>query len=201
MNKAVKIPTSRRTLKFITHYPTPLELQEIINTSEGWIYKTNMKEYKLRDKALVALTYLIAVRISEVLRLTKDQFQLEKDRITINSIKLSKSTRKDKPRKIQYREVAWLPVYGERSGLTSIVTDYLKLLNSNDKLFNFGRVRAYQIISKLTGEPCHFLRAYGENYLYDIWDRDLLAVADYVKVDYQTLQHYIRRSYTKFKPV
>ncbi len=193
--------TLRRTLKLISHYPTPLEILENVRKSPGWQYKTNIEQYKQRDRALVALTYLLAARISEVIRLNKTQFKVEKDRVIINSIKLSKSSRKGKPRRQQYRPLAWLSRFGERSGLTSLVLEYLETLENEEQLFSFGRVRAYQIIETITGEPCHWLRAYGENYLYDEWEKDIIAVADYIGIDPQTLPKYIRRSYTKYKPV
>jgi len=44
-------------------------------------------------------------------------------------------------------------------------------------------------------------RALGENFLYDAWDHDILAVSDYVKVNPRTLEKYIRRSYEKYRPV
>jgi hypothetical protein len=47
----------------------------------------------------------------------------------------------------------------------------------------------------------HLFRALGENYLYDAWDHDMLAVSDYVKVNPRTLEKYIRRSYEKYRPV
>jgi len=190
---------SRRTLRFITHYPTPKQIYESIIDGEMWPYKTNKDFYATRDKALVAITYLLAARISEVLRLEKSQFYTEKTRIIVQSIALSKSRRKDKPRNDLYRQEAWLPLEGKRAELTELVLDYLEICET-ERLFPFGRIRAFQIISTITGEPCHWLRAYGENYLYDEWDKDILAVANYVKVDVQTLQRYVRRAYAKYKP-
>jgi hypothetical protein len=119
----------------------------------------------------------------------------------VRGIQLSKSRYRNRPRREQYREEAWLPMQGERSPLTHLVLDYLQLLEGDALLFSFGRVRAWQIISKLLGVPCHWLRAYCENYLYDNWGKDILAVSDYIKVDPRTLQLYIRRSYQKYKPV
>jgi hypothetical protein len=39
---------------------------------------------------------------------------------------------------------------------------------------------------------------FGEDYLYDQYDHDLLAVADAVKVDARTLQLYIRHRDKKY---
>lgn len=38
-----------------------------------------------------------------------------------------------------------------------------------------------------------------ENIYVSIWDHDVLAVADYVKVDPGTLQEYIRKRYGKYE--
>jgi integrase len=191
----------RRTLKFIQYYPSPRELYQKIVSAPGWNYKENAEFYHARDRALASLTYLLGGRISEILRLKKSQFIVERDRVVVRGIQLSKSRYKDRPRREQFREEAWLPLRGERSGLTELVLSYLRLLGDNDLLFPFSRQRAWQVINSLLGVPCHWLRAYCENYLYDNWGKDILAVSDYIKVDPRTLQLYIRRSYQKYKPV
>jgi integrase len=191
----------RRTLKFIQYYPSPRELYQKIVSAPGWNYKENVEFYHARDRALAALTYLLGGRISEILRLKKSQFIVGRDRVIVRGIQLSKSRYKNRPRREQFREEAWLPLHGERSSLTELVLSYLRLLGDNDLLFPFSRQRAWQIINSLLGVPCHWLRAYCENYLYDNWGKDILAVSDYIKVDPRTLQLYIRRSYQKYKPV
>jgi integrase len=191
----------RRTLKFIQYYPPPRELYQKIVSAPGWNYKENVEFYHARDRALASLTYLLGGRISEILRLKKSQFIVERDRVVVRGIQLSKSRYKNRPRREQFREEAWLPLRGERSGLTELVLSYLRLLGDNDLLFPFSRQRAWQVINSLLGVPCHWLRAYCENYLYDNWGKDILAVSDYIKVDPRTLQLYIRRSYQKYKPV
>jgi len=191
----------RRTLKYIQYYPTPTELYEKIVKGKGWNYKVDMDFYRARDRALAALTYLLGGRISEVLRLKKNQFIVGRDKVVVRGIQLSKSRYKNRPRREQFREEAWLPLSGERAPLTELVLDYLRLIGEDSLLFTFGRIRAWQIVSCLLGVPCHWLRAYCENYLYDNWGKDILAVSDYIKVDPRTLQLYIRRSYQKYKPV
>jgi integrase len=188
---------ARRTLSDIKRYPSPREILASIRTSPGWSYKDNMEYYMKRDRALVCTIYLLALRISEALRLTKNQFRRETDKIIVGGIKLSKPRKKGKPRKHEYRE-GWLPLEGPRAEFTTYITDYLQLLEENDRLFPFGRGRAWQIVTALTGQPCHFERAYGEDYLYEEWDHDILAVADYVKVEPRTLQEYIRKRYERY---
>ena len=192
---------SRRTLSFIQKYPTPAELYEKVTTSEGWEYKTNEDFYHTRDRALVSMLYVLALRVSEALRLVNSQNEREKTKITVNSIKLSKSYKKAKARRHQYREEGWIALTGERAGFGKLITEYLDLLEPNAQLFPFGRKRAYQIVEAITGEPPHWLRAYGEKYLYRKWNRDPIAVNDYVKVDLNVLMFYIRESYQDYKAV
>jgi integrase len=129
----------RRTLKFIQYYPSPRELYQKIVSAPGWNYKENAEFYHARDRALASLTYLLGGRISEILRLKKSQFIVERDRVVVRGIQLSKSRYKDRPRREQFREEAWLPLRGERSGLTELVLSYLRLLGDNDLLFPFSK--------------------------------------------------------------
>jgi len=208
----------RRTLKDIAFYPEPEEIYEALMNSPGWEYKTRKEFYKVRDRSLICLLYLLAVRVSEVLRLKRDQFILpyepggRKDAIVIRGIYLSKRRYKDKPRLNQYREEAFLPMEGRRKNLTMLVLNYLQWMDRDAEerrrhgkrprkkagtLFNFKRQRAWQIVVEYIGSTPHWLRAFGETFLYDAWDSDLLAVADYVKVDSRTLGEYIRRGYKR----
>lgn len=190
----------RRTLKFIDRYRTPRQLIDRIN-KDGWHYVTRKEFYKKRDSALCAILYVCALRVSEALRIKRDQCEIMSGRVVIEAIRLSKAHKADKIRRNQFREYAFIPLVGERAELGRMVKDYLELLDGDDKLFCFGSSRAYRIVNATLGVPPHWLRAFGENYLYDNWEKDLLAVADYVKVDPRTLAHYIRRSYTKYKEV
>jgi integrase len=221
--------TTRRTLAFIKKYPKPSEILGRLQNNQGWNYKRNREKYVRRDRALVALLYLVALRISEALRLRKKQFKPERQRVVIESIMLSKSHIKvcsecgarvkpelrqehlntvhsgngffkDKMRKSQYRPEAWLPLKGERSQITQYVLDYLDTLKEDDLLFPLDRKRAWQIVTALMGEPPHWHRAFGEDYLYsEVMDHDIMAVSDYVKVDARTLQLYLRKGYEKYK--
>jgi len=191
----------RRSLKYIQMYPRVQDIYNKLAYGKSLDYKSDMDYYLRRDRALVAETYLLAGRISEVLRLEKKQHILEKEVILVQGIKLSKAKMKDKPRRNQYRQEAFLPLTGDRARITQFVLDYLlEDAPTEGKIYKFGTRHALRITVALTGEPCHWLRAYGENYLYDHWDHDILAVADYIKVDPRTLANYIRRSYAKYKP-
>lgn len=197
----------RRTLKLITFYPSPKEIYDLIVKGEGWNYSFNREYFLKRDRALVATIYLLALRISEALRLRKNQFLFPEetgyeDRVVVRGIKLSKSRFKDKPRREQYRQEAWLPLVGPRKPLTMLVLDWLnEIENPEARIFPIDRRRAYQVVVSLTGYPPHWFRAFGEDYLYNQWEGDLLAVSSYIKVDVRTLQQYIRRQYEKYPVV
>lgn len=199
---------SRRTLKDIKRYPEPEELLDRIRKAKGWKYKYHSELMLKRDRALVCLLYLAACRISEVLRLTKNQFDQKEGLVVVSGIKLSKRKKKPvdpeklkhyRPPKHLYRE-AWLPLTGRRKELTQYVLDYLAELKPSEQLFTFDRHRGWQIVTGILGEPPHWERAYGEDYLYGEWDHDIMAVSDYVKVDARTLQEYLRKGYQKYKP-
>ena len=88
-----------------------------------------------------------------------------------------------------YRSIreGWLPLTGERAELTKFITDYLDLLEEDEKLFPFSNQRAWQIITTLDGYPPHYHRAFGEDYLYDTWDKDAIAVSDRSMIDHTSI--------------
>lgn len=191
----------RKTLRKIPYYPPPQEVYKTLLTAQGWPYKADRETYLIRDRSLAAITYLAGLRISETLRLKKSQFIEREDYVEIRTIELSKSRMKGKQRRDQYRE-GRLPLQGERLPLTKLALLYLEELDEDERLFRFKTARAWQILTALFPEAtCHWLRAWCEDYLYTKWGNDLLAVADYVKVDPRTLQEYIRRRYQKYPTV
>jgi hypothetical protein len=204
ISKANPSGKNRRTLKQIDRYPSPYELAEKIKFN-AWPYKVNRDYYLARDRALCSLLYLISIRVSEAQKLCKKQFRMTPDKIIIEAIKLSKAERHDKKtgklliRKNLYRPEAWVHLEGKRKQLANILLDYLEMLNDNDKLFDIKNRRMHQIVNFYCEVPPHWLRAFGENYLYDAWDKDLMAVASYVSVDPRTLALYIRRAHDKYK--
>lgn len=88
----------RRSCVGIKYYPLPKELYIEVMKYES--------RNTLRDRALVATLYLLALRISEALRLRKSQFyRVEgKDYIIVRAIELSKRHKKDKPREVLFRK-------------------------------------------------------------------------------------------------
>jgi len=201
---------AKRVLADIPNYPTPAQVFQNLQSSEGWPYRINDEEkvvwYQLRDRALVCLLYLAAPRISEALRLKRSQFQFNQaqNRWEIIGMKLSKVKKRDpvtgkEKRQIHtYRQETWLPLTGERAKFTELFIKFLQVACDDEGrgIFYFrSNRRALQIVGALTGMWNHYFRALGEQYLYRQWGNDLLAVADYVKVDPATLGKYIQESY------
>lgn len=194
---------NRRVLADIDYYPTTNELFEMINSYEG-SYKTNKDFYQTRDKALASILYLGQLRRSEVHRLIKEQFK--EDPFRIVAVKLSKSQKTNRKtgevitRKDAYRKEIPIPLKGTLGKLGQFVQDYLPFIDEKDRLFPFsdkaGRVD--QIIKEMLGVPPHWERAFGENMLYELFDNDLIAVANHVQVDPRTLAKYIHRTPEKY---
>lgn len=139
------------------------------------------------------MLYLAALRISEALRLQKKQFQHLKTKVLGEAILLSKRRNDEKVRsKTLFRDIR-ISLTGERKDLGHIVKSYLVMLKDpEEQLFTFNRITAWRITTTMIGVPNHWLRAYGEEYLYRRWNKNLLAVADYVKVDPKILAEYLR---------
>lgn len=193
----------RRTLAFIDTYPSPQEIYQKIIHAQGWPYKSDKPFYQRRDRALCALLHLIGPRISEALRLQRKQFSREPGCLVVKSILLSKKRPQGKTR---FRHEAFLPLEGKRRDLSLLVLEYLEYLEgqggpTSERLFKFGNARALQIVSCMLEIPCHWLRAYCENFLYDEWAKDAIAVSDYMKIDLRTLIEYLRKGYTKYPRV
>jgi integrase len=197
--------TDRRVLTNIAHYPQPNELKKAISEYQG-TYKTRIDFYQKRDKALAAILFLAQLRKSEAHRLIKSQFQDKPFRIT--KVKLSKAEKRNKKsgkvivRKDQYRKEILLPSRGVLGELSAYIKDYLDCLKDEDRLFPFSDKagRTNQIIKEIFSDqfPPHWLRAFGENHLYELFDYDLIGVANYVQVDSGTLSKYIHRTPEKY---
>lgn len=180
----------------------------------------------MRDRALVSLLYLGCLRASEALRLTKSQFETKRDYILVSTIKLSKR----RPGNIKYREARlplkgnracftklildYLETLDSNERLfpwslkerTFILKGHSYLLRNGQvkerkSVQLVGTKRAYQIVHAILPDwTQHWLRAFGESYLYDQWDHDLIAVADQVKVDSRTVERYLVHRSAQYKP-
>ena len=78
------VGVKRRTLEDIK---ARLGLEQIFNLimAKTWPYKTDIENYYRRDRCLMTLLFLTAGRISEVLSLTREQFDFERKLITLNT--------------------------------------------------------------------------------------------------------------------
>jgi hypothetical protein len=196
---------NRRTLSMIDYYPEPKEIYaKILDSETDWPYSSERAEFLLaRDKALAATLYNAELRISEAERLTKLQFKENPFRIVAmklsKSQKISHATGKVITRKDLYRKEIRLASKGDRGKISELIKLYLEMIEDEEaRLFNIGNSRVDQIVKLKLGVPPHWLRAFGENELYGLWDNDLIAVANHVQVDPRTLAKYIHRTPEKY---
>lgn len=177
-------------------------------TSKTWPYKTDMENYYQRDRCLMALLFLTAGRISEVLSLTKEQFDFDADPnfIIIRNMLLVKrlKTRKGKPVKhstAPIRDEVALPLHGPLSRFTMLVQDYVQSLGfASQKLFSFDRRRAWQIVRYVTHEWCHWFRSQAESYYGKYVYTSAFALRDFVGVtDIESLGPYVKTSWRDYE--
>lgn len=190
----------RRVLADIDKYPDPNELYNKIIQYQG-SYKSNLDFYIKRDRALASIFYIAQLRKSEAHRITKNQFEYDPFRIV--SVELSKSEKHNKKtgetilRKDAFRKEILIPLNGKLGMFGKLIQEYLDIINNPEKrLFPFSDKagRDNQILKEMLGLPPHWERAFGENMLYELFDYDLIAVANYVQVDPRTLAKYIHRT-------
>lgn len=186
----------------------PQEVYELI----AWKtlkYQTTPDFYHARDRALLSLLYLTAGRISEVLRLNKNQFDFESDTdfIIIRDMVVVKR-RKETIKKygVPLREVP-LPREGQLSPFTKLIEDYVNQIPGDSMLFpshkkarlHMTRQRAWQIVTGITGKWCHYFRSQAESNYGRIF-KDVIALADFVRVvNVQTLSEYVKTSWEDYR--
>jgi len=201
------VGVKRRTLEDVKAH---LGLEQIYNliTSKAWPYKTDVENYCRRDLCLMALLFLTAGRISEVLSLTKEQFDFEADPnfLIIRNMILVKrlKTRKGKPVKhttAPIRDEVALPLHGPLSRFTMLTQDYVQTLaDPKQKLFNFSRRRAWQIVRYITGEWCHWFRSQAESYYGKYIYTTPWALRDFVGVtDIESLGPYVKTNWKDYE--
>jgi len=175
---------------------------------EAWPYKTNWDFYQTRDKALMALLFLTAGRISEVLSLRKEQFDYEadKDFLIIRNMILVKRMRMRKGKPVKHRtapirDEVPLPLSGSLCKFTRLAQDYLALLSEpKEQLFKFKRHRAWQIVHYVTGEWCHWFRSQSESYYGKYVFISPYALRDFVGVsDIESLGSYVKTDWRDSK--
>lgn len=194
------IGKKRRTLNDV-YFMRPNEIYELI-TSKSWPYKTNREFYEKRDRALMALLYLTCGRITEVLSSTKKQFDFESEPnfVIIHNMIVVKRKKKAKRKSRAIRDEVPLPKEGALAPFTKLVLEYLELVeNPEDKLFNFGRNRAYKIVRYVTGQWPHWFRSQGESWYGKVFS-NIFALKDYVGVvSAEVLSDYVKTDWREYK--
>ena len=189
----------------IKRYLPPKEIYESLTKPDRyWPYKKDALSFVQRDQAMIALSYLGVLRISEEVGITRAQleFQPDRQRWLISGVRLgkargSKGTNPQawRERHEKWREV-WLPLPKKaqnpwRIALTKMFVNYAQTIEPETRLFALGRKRAWAIFENQTGAWPHYFRACGMRYLYDAWEHDLAAVCKYVKISERTALRYL----------
>lgn len=129
-----------------------------------------------RDRALVALTYLLGARISEIIGMKEEGKwkyepitleQLEEETFENQRFLVIKRVPAIKRRKntVIYRNI---PIsYEKNTELIEIIGAYADTLNDGDYLFNITRQRAWQIIKDNLGLFCHYFRHLRSSHLVE----------------------------------
>jgi len=187
---------SRRTLRHIKRTYTPEEIYQLI-TSRSWPYRTWAPHYHKRDRCFLALLYLTAGRICEVLSLKRSQFDLKADPQFI--IIRNMITEKIGPASsnLPFREEFPLPREGDLKPFTDLVLEYLEELHEEDEiLFPFKRQRGWRIVNHITGFWPHWFRAQAERMygkLIGGGPEGIYKLRDFLNVaNIQTLGKYIK---------
>ena len=193
----------KRTLKDIQYFYRPEQIYELI-TRKTWPYKTDVDYYTKRDRALMALLFLLACRVNEVLRLRKMQFDFESDPdfIIIRSFYVSK--RKEKTIKKYGPKFIDVPIPKREEArlypFTKLVLDYLPLVGAkDDKLFKMGTRRARQIVTYVTGMWPHWFRSMALSFYVNTL-RNVMVVSEMLGVeDIKTLKWYWRGAWEDYR--
>jgi integrase len=200
MPRAWLIGIKRRTLSDV-YFLRPSEIYEII-TNKTWPYKRDREFYEKRDRALMGLLYLTCGRITEVLSLTKKQFDLESEPnfIIVRNMIVVKRKKKAKRKSRAIRDEVPLPKEGPLAPFTKLVLEYLQLIeNPEDKLFNIGRNRAYKIVRFITGQWPHWFRSQGESWYGKVFS-NIFALKDYVGVvSAEVLSDYVKTDWREYR--
>ena len=197
----------RRTLEDIKAH---LGLEQIFNliTSKTWPYKINMDFYHRRDRCLMALLFLTAGRISEVLSLTREQFDFEADEnfVIIRNMILVKRWKTYKGKLVKHntspiRDEVALPLDGPLSKFTELVQDYVQNIKGPKAcLFAFSRRRAWQIVKHVTGEWPHWFRSQAESYYGKYVFNNPWALRDFVGVsNVESVGPYVKTSWKDYE--
>jgi len=178
-------------VKHIKEYLSPRVLvQEVLGCNDlSWNERIN-----LRNRALLCFFVLTGLRVSELINLTKEQFDFEEDPefIVIKNIFVLK-----KRKKTVLNDLA-IAREGAYSPLVKIILEYLDTVKEG-KIFNISRSRAWQIITGMTGKWCHYYRSQRMSWLVNTLKGAASATGKIMKVTPSTVNHYYKSAWKNHK--
>jgi len=181
----------KRGVSSIKEYLTPRVLvQEVLGYKDlSWNKRIN-----LRNRALLCLFVLTGLRASELINLTKEQFDFKEDPefIVIKNIFVLK-----KRKETVLNDLA-IAKSGGYSPLVKIVLEYLDTIKEG-KIFDISRPRAWQIITAMTGKWCHYYRSQRMSWLVNTLKGGASATGKIMKVTPSTVNHYYKSAWKNHK--
>lgn len=182
---------NRRSVVDVHYYDPPAEIFKAI-MSESFNYTERTVQLQARDKALMALIYTTAARVSEIIPgktrvgqapgIKAQDIIRDNDFIRIrNLIQIKVKTFEragvtipiTDPTEYPTRFEIPLPRYqGSLAPFTQLIEDYLEIGQDTDPLFPITRQYAHRIINRDSGHWPHYLREQGIRYWYRIFRGD-----------------------------
>jgi len=143
------------------------------------------KKTHLRYRALISLIYISGQRISDIIKIKKEQFNFkeEKDFVIIKNVIIS-NRRND-----QLLLDIPLPLVGKMKPFSEIIIQHYKKRRGKEYLFSLTRNASYKAIKKVTGKWCDYFRFQCFNYSINNLG-NVAAVARNKGVDVSTIMHY-----------
>lgn len=181
---------TRRSVVDIHHYDPPAEIYKAI-TSEAYPYTERTQQLQARDKALMAVIYATAARVSEVIPgktrvgqtpgLQAQDIIFDQDFIRIRNLRQIKVKTFERsgvtipitdPLEYPVRFEIPLPRnQGSLAPFTELIESYLDTQDTGP-LFPVTRQYAHRIINRDSGLWCHYLRDQGIRYWYRVFKGD-----------------------------
>lgn len=166
-------------------YDPPRRVYDKI-TKTSWEYKVRQEFYNLRDLALMCILYISTSRASEIVRskvkggyspsINKSQFVPIGNYLMLRMVPIFKRRNVEIIVDYPLRNEIPFPLKGGLTIFTDPIVSYLELLEDNEELFKFNRIRAWQIVNHITGEFPHYLREMGLKMWLRIFDKDLVQL-------------------------
>ena len=130
-----------------------LKRRKIASENDVKVMAANIED--IRTRALFIMLYLTAGRVSEVVESSIKKQDIELKYKQHRAVMLIKMPNR-KHRKRHWKDI---PIPLDKEGvLIKMLNEYLKTLFTEDYLFKFGKIRAYQLIRGATGWNNHWLR-------------------------------------------